>query len=152
MSEMIADHHRNLGSVGKIEKKRSRFSRFQSRTIPDDRGCLRFRVFISRLKLGRSGNSGIPDRLGFSRHMKTGLCRWKLISSRRDSCSWPFVAQSLRRLHEGTWAVGEVILTILRMWYKSCILSWNQYFRKRLEWRSRKLMVKSCTHGCNLIL
>ena len=41
--------------------------------IPDDRGYLRFRVFISRQNLGRSGNSKIPDRLGFSRHMKTRL-------------------------------------------------------------------------------
>ena len=42
-------------------------------TIPDDRGYLRFRVFISRQTLGQSGNSKIPDRLGFSRHMKTRL-------------------------------------------------------------------------------
>ena len=41
--------------------------------IPDNRGYLRFRVFISRQNLGRSGNSKIPDRLGFSRHMKTRL-------------------------------------------------------------------------------
>ena len=41
--------------------------------IPDDRGYLRFRVFISRQNLGRSGNSKIPNRLGFSRHMKTRL-------------------------------------------------------------------------------
>ena len=38
--------------------------------IPDDRGYIRFRVFISLQNLGRSGNSKIPDRLGFSRHMK----------------------------------------------------------------------------------
>ena len=44
-----------------------------SPTIPDDRGYLRFRVFISRQNLGRSGNSKIPDRLGFSRHIKTRL-------------------------------------------------------------------------------
>ena len=42
-------------------------------TIPDDRGYLRFRVFTSRHNLGQSGNSKIPDRLGFSRHMKTRL-------------------------------------------------------------------------------
>ena len=41
--------------------------------IPDDRGHLRFRVSISWQDLGRSGNSKIPDRLGFSRHMKTRL-------------------------------------------------------------------------------
>ena len=39
--------------------------------IPDDRGYPR--VFIGRENLGRSGNSEIPDRLGFSRHMKTRL-------------------------------------------------------------------------------
>ena len=44
-----------------------------SATIPDDRGRLRFPVFISRESLGRSGNSEIPDRLGFSRHMKSRL-------------------------------------------------------------------------------
>ena len=44
-----------------------------SPSIPDDRGYLRFRVFISRQNLGQSGNSKIPDRLGFSRHMKTRL-------------------------------------------------------------------------------
>ena len=42
-------------------------------TIPDDGGCLRFPVFISRESLGRSGNSEISDRLGFSRHVKTRL-------------------------------------------------------------------------------
>ena len=44
-----------------------------SPSIPDDRGYLRFRVFISRQNLGQSGNSKIPDRLGFSRHLKTRL-------------------------------------------------------------------------------
>ena len=41
--------------------------------IPDDRGYLRFRVFISRKNLGRSGNSNILHLLGFSRYMKTRL-------------------------------------------------------------------------------
>jgi len=41
--------------------------------IPDDRGNLGFGVFISRQSLGRSGNSKIPDRLGFSWHTKTRL-------------------------------------------------------------------------------
>ena len=46
-----------------------------SPSISDDRGYLRFRVFISRQNLGQSGSSKIPDRLGFSRHisMKTRL-------------------------------------------------------------------------------
>ena len=44
-----------------------------SPSIPDDRGYLRFRVFISRQNLGQSENSQIPDRLGFSRHMKPAL-------------------------------------------------------------------------------
>ena len=49
-----------------------------SPSIPDDQGYVRFRVFINRQNLesresGRSGNSKIPDRLGFSRHMKTRL-------------------------------------------------------------------------------
>ena len=44
-----------------------------SPSIPDDRGYLRFRVFISRQNLGQPGNSKIPDCLGFFRHMKTGL-------------------------------------------------------------------------------
>ena len=41
--------------------------------IPDDRGYLRFRVFISRQNLGRPGNSKIQDRLGFSQHMKNRI-------------------------------------------------------------------------------
>ena len=45
--------------------------------ILDDRGYLRFRVFISRQNLGQSGNSKIPDRLGFSRHMETRL-KWEV--------------------------------------------------------------------------
>ena len=52
--------------------------------IPDDRGYLRFRVFISRQNLGRSGNSTIPDRLGFSRHVKTRprlFRRWVTLSA-----------------------------------------------------------------------
>ena len=49
-----------------------------SPSIPDDRGYLRFRVFISRQNLGQSGSSKIPDRLGFSRHMKTRLKRNRL--------------------------------------------------------------------------
>ena len=53
-----------------------------SPSIPDDRGYLRFRVFISRQNLGQSGNSKIPDRLGFSRHMKT-----RLKKDRSDSAS-----------------------------------------------------------------
>ena len=44
-----------------------------SPSIPDDRGYLRFRVFISRKNLGQSGNSKVPDRLGFSQQMKTRL-------------------------------------------------------------------------------
>ena len=44
-----------------------------SPSIPDDRGYLRFRVFISRQNLGQFGNSKISDRLGFSGHMKTRL-------------------------------------------------------------------------------
>ena len=44
-----------------------------SPSIPDDRGYLRFRVFICRQNLRQSGNSKIPDRLGFSRHLKTRL-------------------------------------------------------------------------------
>ena len=44
-----------------------------SPSIRDDRGYLRFRVFISRQNLGQSGNSKIPDGRGFSRHMKTRL-------------------------------------------------------------------------------
>ena len=40
-----------------------------SPSIPDDRGYLQLRVFISWQNLGQSGNSKMPDRLGFSRHM-----------------------------------------------------------------------------------
>ena len=39
-----------------------------SPSIPDDRRYLSFQVFSSRQNLEQSGNSKIPDRLGFSRH------------------------------------------------------------------------------------
>ena len=48
------------------EKRKAPDSPDLSSFIPDDRGYLRFRVFISRQNLGRSGNSKILDRLGFS--------------------------------------------------------------------------------------
>ena len=51
-------------------------TRRKKRNAPDsldDRGYLRFRVFISRQNLGQSGNSNFPDRLGLFRHVKTIL-------------------------------------------------------------------------------
>ena len=45
-----------------------------SPTIPDDRECLR-----NRQNLGRSGNSEIPDLLGFSRHSKTRLKQIEIV-------------------------------------------------------------------------
>ena len=71
LSGMIADHRRNLERVG--ENRNAPDSPDLSPFILDDRGYLRFRVFISRQNLGWSGNSKIPDRLGFSRRMKTRL-------------------------------------------------------------------------------
>ena len=56
---MIADHRRNLG--------RSPFSRFAS----DHPTWSGMSTISSWQNLGRSGNSEILDRLGFSRHMKT---------------------------------------------------------------------------------
>ena len=44
-----------------------------SPSIPDNREYLQFVVFISRHNLGQSGNSKIPDRLVFSRHIKNRL-------------------------------------------------------------------------------
>ena len=43
-----------------------------SPSILNDWGYMRFRVFGGQ-NLGQSGNSKIPDRLVFSRHMKTRL-------------------------------------------------------------------------------
>ena len=43
-----------------------------SPSILNDREYMRFRVFSGQ-NLGQSGNSKIPDCLGFSRHMKTRL-------------------------------------------------------------------------------
>ena len=60
---MITNHRRNLGHVGKVRTAPD-FPDL-SPTIQGDRGCLRFPVFST---LGRSRNSEIPDRLGFSRH------------------------------------------------------------------------------------
>ena len=61
-----------------------------SPSIRDDRGYLRFRVFISRQNLGQSGNSKIPDRRGFSRHMKTrlkGAFDWEIRISQSNAKS-----------------------------------------------------------------
>ena len=69
LSGMIADHRRNLRRVDGNAPDSPNLSP----SIPDDRGYLRCRVFISRQNLGQSGNSKIPDRLGFSQHMKTRL-------------------------------------------------------------------------------
>ena len=55
------------------ENRNAPYSSELSPTIPEDRGYLRCRVFISWQNLGRSGNSKIHDFLGFSRHMKTRL-------------------------------------------------------------------------------
>ena len=41
-----------------------------SQTISDDRGRLRFPVFISRQNLRRSGKSKVPDRVGFYQHTR----------------------------------------------------------------------------------
>ena len=57
---MIADHRRNLT---RRENRNAPDSPDLSPCIPDDRGYLRFRVFINRPNLGRPGNSKIPDRL-----------------------------------------------------------------------------------------
>ena len=68
---MIADHRRNLGRVGKIE------------TLPILQICPRPSQTIGDIYdfefslVGKiwdiQQNSKIPNRLGFSRHMKTGL-------------------------------------------------------------------------------
>ena len=55
-----------------------------SLSIPDDRGYLRFRVFISRQNRGQSGNSKIHHRLGLSRHMKTRLSQNYLSGASKD--------------------------------------------------------------------
>ena len=67
------DHRPSQKSGTRRENRNAPDSPDLSPFIPDDRGYLRFRVFISRQNLGRSGNSKIPDCLGFSRHMKTRL-------------------------------------------------------------------------------
>ena len=63
----------SLKSETRRENRNAPDSPDLSPTIPDDGGYLRFRVFIIRQNLRQSGNSQIPDRLGFSRHMKTRL-------------------------------------------------------------------------------
>ena len=84
--------------AGTNRENRKRFYLSDSSpTILDYRGCLRFMVFISRENLGGFGNSEIPDRLGFSRHMKTKL--YKNNTLKRGS---------FRKLH--TLSVLEFIL------------------------------------------
>ena len=65
---MIADHHRNLGRVGKIVT--FPICRRPSQTIGDLYG---FGVFICRTNLRRSWTSEILDRLWFAQHMKTSI-------------------------------------------------------------------------------
>ena len=67
------DHRQSQKSGTRRENRNAPNSPDLSPFIPDNRGYLRFRVFISRQNLGRSGNSKILDHLGFSRHMKTRL-------------------------------------------------------------------------------
>ena len=67
------DHRPSQKSGTRRENRNAPDSPDLSPSIPDDRGYLRFRVFISRQNLGQFGNSKISDRLGFSRHMKTGF-------------------------------------------------------------------------------
>ena len=55
---LIADHRRNLGRVKKLKIETLPIFPIcprPSHRIPDDRGCLRLSVFISRPNLGRSG-------------------------------------------------------------------------------------------------
>ena len=56
-SGMIADHRRNHGT--RREKRKAPDSPDLSSFITDDRGYLRFRVFISGQNLGRSGNRNL---------------------------------------------------------------------------------------------
>lgn len=58
MSEMIVDHYRNLGRIGK-KNKPSRFSWFGGRTVPDDFACLLSFIVISPQNLGRTENRKI---------------------------------------------------------------------------------------------
>ena len=68
MSAIIAHDRKNLSHVGKIETLPTFLIRPRHY-----QGCLRFVAVIGRQNLGRSGNCENPDRLGFSRHVKTML-------------------------------------------------------------------------------
>ena len=60
--------------MSEIHRRRTRRYKFEFSFVGNDRGYLRFRVsLISRRNLRQSGNSQIPDRLGFSRHMKSTM-------------------------------------------------------------------------------
>ena len=65
----IRNHFRPSQKFG--TRRENRNAPDLSPSIPNERGYLRFRVFISRQNLGQPGNRKIPGRLGFSRHMKT---------------------------------------------------------------------------------
>ena len=66
-------------SATRRENRKAPDSPDLSPSILDDRGYLRFRVFISRQNLGQSGNSKIPDRLGW-------LCMGNM-RFRHENCS-----------------------------------------------------------------
>ena len=99
ISQTIGD----FAGTNRENRKRFYFSD-SSPTILDYRGCLQFMVFISRENLGGFGNSEIPDRLGFSRHMKTRLYKNNTLK-RGSECSeathlvsvLEFIVQSLTR-------------------------------------------------------
>lgn len=65
---MIADHHRNLGRVGKITT--FPICRRPSQKIGD---LYDFGVFICRTNLGRSWTNEILNRLRFARQVKTSI-------------------------------------------------------------------------------
>ena len=77
---------------------------------------------ISRQNLGRSGNSGIPDRLGFFRHMKTRL-------------KFPHITTALYELH---W-----LHITYRIKFKILILTFKSIYGLGPSYLNNLIQVKS---------
>ena len=85
----------------------------ENRNAPDsldDRGYLRFLVFISRQNLGQSGNSKISDSLEFSRHLKT-----RERSKRRSSALNKVDESFLWLKHYWAYSLGREFLLSLSL-------------------------------------
>ena len=98
----VGDDRRSLQKSGMCQENRNApNSPDSSPLIPDNRGYLRFGVFISWQNLGWLGSSKIPDHLGFSQHFNVMPRSLKSVTF---SIEFPFKLTSTER--EATHGLG----------------------------------------------